>query len=117
MKPRLCGAAGEVGKPRGELAACLPLPPPDLSRKVPHGEQRRGWDIVGGHHVGRDYLDLLLLHLAVLEGAQDILEGFELTYRLPLGCRVMQGREELQGIAQLLAPFAEVVEVLGGGVV
>ena len=58
---------------------------------------------------------LVLLHLGVLELAQAVLQRLQLLDRLPVLARVVQGAEDLQQVAQLLAALAQVVQGLGGG--
>ena len=108
---------GERGEPAGELAAGPPFPLADVGREVPHGQQCGGRHAAGGEQVAGDGPDLLLLHLAVLVGAQAVLQALQVAYRPPVRGQVVQCGEEFQGVPQLLAPFAQVVKLLRRGVV
>ncbi len=55
----------------------------------------------------------MLLYLAVLVFTETVLQALEIPYGLLVNCRVMQGGEEFQQVAQLLASLAQVMQALG----
>ena len=59
-------------------------------------------------------MNLVALDLAVLELAEAVLELLEVAHHLAVRDRVVQRREELQQVAQLLGALAQVMQGFGG---
>jgi hypothetical protein len=93
-----------------ELIAGLGLAACQLCGDFTHGQQRSGRSgPLGQHRVGQR-LDLVALHLAVLEVAEAVLELLEVADDLAVRDRVVQRGEELQQVAQFLGALAQVVQ-------
>src|SRR5260370_41907645 len=110
----LAARPGEPGEPLGERGAGLGLADRERRGDFAHGQRRsRGGRALRQHRVGQ-HVNFLALDLAVLELAEVVLELLQVTEDLPVRDRVVQRREELQQVAQLLAAFAQVVQRLWG---
>ena len=113
MKPLLAGGAGEPGEPLGEVRAGFGLAYREACHDFTHGQQRSdGGRVFGQHGVG-ELVDFPALDLAVLELAEAVLELLEVADDLPVRDRVVQRREELQQVAQLLGPLTQVMKGFG----
>ncbi len=64
-----------------------------------------------GEHLRRESADRLSLHLTILELAEAILQALQVLDHSPVGGRLVQRAEELQQVAQLLAPLAQRVQL------
>src|ERR1700722_9015446 len=109
-EPAFAGRAGELPEPAGELVAGPLLGVAEPAGQLAHGEEGggghrgRGQSPVGDHLVG-ELPYLLLLHLAILELTEAVLQALQVFQRTLVGLRVEERGEDRQQLAQVLAPI------------